>query len=159
MIIYRIIGFFINLIGLLIAVSLLVIVPMFIVVPILWLPMFLIIAVVLYTWFSSRFRKKVLVKEEMVPRSLRDWIKVNGYVAIVFTFINIPPVITLIRNPATYLEATKEFTKQLGQNMQQGFKQETLHTISYVMLVYLIALLVHVLWTFALVRKHEEHFE
>ncbi|MEJ7677802.1 MAG: hypothetical protein WKG06_08030 [Segetibacter sp.] len=47
--------------------------------------------------------------------SLRDWIRVNGFVAIVFSLLNIPAIINLIRNPAAYFEATKEFAKQFGQ--------------------------------------------
>lgn len=159
LIIYTILSFFINLIGFFIAVALVIIVPVFITVPVLWLPMFLIIAVVLYTWFSNRFRQKVLMRKEMVNHGLRDWIRVNGFVAIIFTMLNIPAIINLIRNPANYMEATKELTKQLGQGSGQNLKTENVYILTSVMLVYFIALFVHVFWTFTLMKKNEEYFQ
>ncbi len=158
-IIYRILSFFINLIAFFIAVSLVVIIPIFITTPVLWLPMFLIIAVVLYTWFSHRFSQRVLMRKEVVNHSLRDWIRVNGYVAIVFSLLNIPAIINLIRNPAGYFESTKEFAKQFGQGVQQNLKIENIQVLTSVTLLYMIALFVHVFWTFTLLKKHEEYFQ
>ena len=159
MLVYKILSIFINIIGVFIAVSLVVIIPLFITVPILWLPVFLLIAVVLYTWFSNKFRQKVLIRKENVNHSLRDWIKVNGYVAIVFSLLNIPSIINLIRNPASYAEATKEFAKQFGQAGKQNFNVQNIQVLTYVMLIYFIALFVHVSWTFALLRKNKEYFQ
>ena len=158
-IIYRILSFFINLIGFFIAVALIVIIPIFITIPVLWLPMFLIIAVVLYTWFSNRFRQKVLMRKEVVNHGLHDWIRVNGFVAIIFSLLNIPSIINLIRNPASYFEATKEFAKQLGQGAGQNLKIENVQVLTSVMLLYFIALFVHVFWTFTLIKKNKEYFQ
>jgi len=159
LIIYRILGFFINLIGFFIAISLVVIVPIFIATPLLWLPMFLIIAVVLYTWFSHKFRQKVLIRHEVVPHSLRDWVRVNGFVSIVFVMLNIPSLINLIYNPASYSEATEEFAKQFGQAAGQGFTIEKISILITVMLLYFVALFVHILWTFALIKKNKDFFQ
>jgi hypothetical protein len=156
---YTILSFFINLIGFFIAIALLVIVPIFITVPVLWLPLFLIIAVVLYTWFSNRFRQKVLIRKEVVNHGLRDWIRVNGFVAIVFSLLNIPSIISLIHNPGGYVEATKEFSKQLGPAAGQNLKIENVQVLTSVMLVYFITLFVHVFWTFALLKKTKEYFQ
>ena len=159
MLIYKILSIFINIIGCLIAVSLVVIIPLFITVPVLWLPVFLIIAVVLYTWFSNKFRQKVLIRKENVNHSLRDWIRVNGYVAIVFSLLNIPSIINLIHNPASYTEATKEFARQFGQGGKQNFNVQNIQILTSIMLIYFIALSVHVSWTFALLRKNKEYFQ
>lgn len=159
MTIYKILSFFINIIGFLIAVSLVIIIPLFITVPVLWLPMFLIIAVVLYTWFSNKFRQKVLTRKETVKNNLRDWIRVNGFVAIVFSLLNIPSIINLIHNPASYAEATKEFAKQFGQGTKQNFNIANIQVLTSIMLVYFIALFIHVSWTFALLRKNKEYFQ
>lgn len=145
--------------GFFIAISLIVIIPILIIVPVLWLPLFLIIAVVLYTWFSNKFRQKVLIRKEVANHSLRDWIRVNGYVAIVFGILNIPALITLISNPAGYMETTKEFTKQFGQDFEQNFRTENINILTSVMLLYLVVLLVHVFWTFALIKKNKEYFQ
>ena len=159
LIIYKILSFFINLIVVIIAVSLVIIIPMFIAVPVLWLPLFLLIAVVLYTWFSNRFSYRVLTKKEVVNHSLRDWIRVNGFVTIIFSMLNIPAIINLIRNPASYFETTKEFAKQFGQGTEQTFSPANLHILTSVMLTYLVALFIHVFWTFALLKKNQDYFQ
>lgn len=159
LIIYRILSFFINFIGFFIAVSLVVIIPIFITVPVFWLPMFLIIAVVLYTWFSNKFRIKVLIRREAVNHNLRDWIRVNGLVAIIFTMLNIPSIINIIRNPAAYFKATEDFAKQFGQGTNQTLTPGSIHLITSVMLLYLIALFVHVFWTLTLVKRNQDLFQ
>lgn len=158
-IIYRILSFFINIIGLFMAVALVIIVPVFITAPVLWLPLFLIIAVVLYTFFSHRFSRKVLIRKEMVNHSLRDWIRVNGFVALFFSFLNIPAIINLIRNPQSYFEATKEFSREFGQETQQTLSSGNLTVLMSVMLLYLMALFIHVFWTFALLRKFKDFLQ
>lgn len=94
----------------------------------------------------------------MVNHSLRDWIRVNGFVAIVFSLLNIPAIINLIRNPTSYIEATKDFTKQIGQGAEQSLKIENIQVLTTVMLIYFIALFAHVFWTFTLM-KNEEYFQ
>lgn len=158
-IIYRVLSFFINIIGFFIAIALVIIIPIFITAPALWLPLFLIIAVVLYTFFSHRFSRKVLIRKEVVNHSLRDWIRVNGFVTLFFSFLNIPAIINLIRNPQSYIEATKEFSKQFGQESQQTLSTGSLNVLMSVMLLYLIALFIHVFWTFALLRKCKDFLQ
>jgi len=159
LIIYGVLSFFINIIAFFIAISLVVIIPVFVGTPVLWLPMFLIIAVVLYTWFSNKFRKKVLMRKEAVNHSLHDLIRVNGFIAVLFSFLNISSIINIIRNPSTYFAATKEFAKQFGQGGQQNFTIQNIQVLTSVMLLYLIALFVHVFWTFALLKRNKEFFQ
>ncbi len=157
--VYRILGFFINLIAFFFALSLLVIIPVAIGSPALWLPTFLIIAIVLYSWFSNQFHQRVLQRQQIVRRRLKDLIRVNGIVAVIFGFLNIPPIIVLLRNPSAYIAATKEMMKQFGPEYQQSFKAENVHIIGIVMLVYLVVLLIHVFWTFALMKKYKDFFQ
>lgn len=159
MFIYKILSFLINFIAFFIAISLVIIIPIFITVPLLWLPMFLIIAVVLYSWFSNKFRQKVLIRNENVNHNLRDWIRVNGFAAIVFIMLDAPSIISLILHPASYYEATKEFSKQFSHDTQQNFKVENIQMLTSVMLVYFIALFVHIFWTFTLIKKYKENFQ
>ncbi|HLL43480.1 MAG TPA: hypothetical protein VK369_10095, partial [Segetibacter sp.] len=62
-------------------------------------------------------------------------------------------------NPASYFEATKEFAKQLGQGAGQNLKVENVQVLTSVMLLYFIALFVHVFWTFTLIKKNKEYFQ
>lgn len=158
-IIYRILSLFISIIALLLAVSLLFILPLSISVPAMWLPLFILIAIVLYTFFSSRFRVLVLQRQEQVKDSLRDWIRVNGFVTIAFAILNIPTTISILVRPATFEQSMKEMMKQFGEKFEQGFRPEQLGPIAMLMLIYFVSLLVHVLWTFALMKKYHTFFK
>ena len=158
-IIYRILSFLINLVALLFAVSLIIIIPVSLTFPALWFPAFLIIAIVLYTWFSNKFQQKVLLQRQVVKLSLRDWIRVNGFVAIGFSFLNITPVISLLKDPSAYIKSSKEMMKNIKPGYEDNFKDENVNILGIVMLIYIIALLVHVLWTFALLKKNKDFFQ
>lgn len=158
-ILYRVLGFIINVFALFIAMALVFIIPASLTVPPLWLPVFMFVAIVLYTWFSQKFQRLVLIQQKPVRASLRDWIRVNGFVTIVSCILNISPIIALLRNPAAYIAAMKAALTQLGPQYEQSFKPESLTSVAIVMVVYLLILLVHVLWTFALIKKNREFFQ
>ena len=158
-ILYRIFSFIISFFAFFIALALLILVPISLAVPPLWFPVFLFAAIVLYTWFSIKVQRLVFIRHVVVRASLKDWVKVNGYVAIVFSILNIQPMLALLKNPDTYIASMKEAMKQLGPQYQQNFNTHTAVIMSVVMIVYLIVLFAHVLWTFALIKKHEEHFQ
>jgi membrane protease YdiL (CAAX protease family) len=156
---YRILSAIINIGALLFACSLLVLLPLSLAAPPLWLPVFILLAILLYTWNSRKFRYKVLLKNEPVKHSLRDWIRVNGFVAIIFSVFNIPSTISIIISPYKFTESMQEMVKQFGNKFEQNLQPETLRTVSIIMLVYFVALLIHVVWTFSLLKKYKEHFQ
>lgn len=158
-ILYKVLSIVISLFAAIFALALLFIIPVSLAVPPLWLPTFLIAAIILYTWFSNKFQKQVLVRHETVKASLRDWIRVNGFVAIGFSILNITSMLALLRNPGQYIAQMKEAFEQLGPEYEQKFKPENLSILAVIMTIYMIALLIHVLWTFSLLKKHQEHFQ
>lgn len=158
--IYRLLSFIINLFSLFIAIMLLGLLPLSLSLPALWFPLFVLIAIVLYSWFSTRFRHQVLRRQQQVKRSLRDWIRVNGFVAMGFSILSIPSVINMLKNPAPVLTAYKEMMKQLGNKLPtQEITVASISSTGYMILGYFTALLIHVLWTFALLKKNEAFFE
>jgi hypothetical protein len=158
-ILYRILSFFINLFAFFIAFALFIIIPVSLAVPAMWLPVFLLVAIVLYAWFSTRFRVLVLMRRQTVKHSLRDWIRVNGFVAIAFSFLNILSTISLLRNPALFINAMQEMMNQFDNKLNNGITAENVNTLAVIMLIYFTGLFIHVLWTFALMKKHQEYFQ
>jgi hypothetical protein len=158
-ILYKIFSFIISLFAFFIAMALLILIPVSLAMPPLWFPVFLFVAIVLYTWFSIKMQRLVFIRGEVVKASLKDWVKVNGYVAIVFSILNITPMLALLKNPDAYLASMRETMKQLGPQYQQNFTTQTATTLAIVMIIYLTVLFAHVLWTFTLIKKHEEHFQ
>jgi hypothetical protein len=150
-IIYRILSLIINAVALMLTISLLGSIPMLISSAQTMLSGFMMIAVILYSWFSFRFRREVLQKQKIVSHSLRDWVRVNGIVTLVFSIISVIGITPLLANPQPFADAVKNF----GITMPL----KTIITFCYVMLVYAVVLLVHILWTFALIKKHKEFFQ
>jgi hypothetical protein len=138
-------------VALLLTLSLVFSIPMLVSSPITLLSAFLMVAVVLYSWFSSRFYRQVLLQQKTVSHKLRDWVRVNGFVCIVFSVIMFLNVLLLIKSPDLFTQAIHNYGVEVPVNMANSFL--------YVMLVYAIILFIHVLWTFALMKKNKEYFQ
>jgi len=150
-IIYRLLGVFVNVVAVMLASSLLFSIPMLISSPLTMLSGFMMISIVLYSWYSFQFNRKVVQQQLIVKRSLKDWVKVNGIVALIFSIIIIVDVVYLMQSPGTYQDAIKGFGIEVPL--------KTIYAFFYIMLVYGIILLSHVIWTFKLLKKHALHFE
>jgi uncharacterized membrane protein len=150
-ILYRILSLIINIVALLLTVSLVGSVMMLISSPQTMLSAFMMVAVILYTWFSFRFRREVMQQQKIVKHSLRDWVRVNGIVTLIFCIISIIGITPMLANPQPFLDAIT--------NMGVIMPVKTVLTFCYGMLIYAVILLIHILWTFALLRKHKEFFQ
>ena len=150
-ILYRILSLIINIVALLLSVSLVGSVMMLLSSPQTMLSAFMMVAVILYTWFSFRFRREVLQQQKTVKHSLRDWVRVNGIVTLIFCIISIITITPLLAHPQPFVDAIK--------NMGVTMPTETVKNFCYSMLVYAVILLIHILWTFALLKKHKEFFQ
>jgi hypothetical protein len=112
---------------------------------------FMMVSIILYAWFSSQFAKKVLQRQEVVKKSLKDWVKVNGIVAIVFSVIVVVDVIILIAAPQVFVDSIKNYGVDLPV--------QTLVNFLYIMLAYGIILLAHVVWTLVLLKRYSSFFQ
>ncbi len=112
--------------------------------------LFLMLACILYAFFSFRFQRQVLQKQQTVSHRLRDWLRVNGIVSMVFSILISVSIIFLLINPEPFVEALKNYGIELPLKTAVNF--------FIGMLVYSLILLIHVLWTFALMRKYKEFF-
>ena len=150
-ILYKILGIIINTVAMLLSISLIASIPMLISSPLTMLSAFMMVSIVLYAWFSHQFNKKVLQQQQVVKKSLKDWVKVNGIVALIFSVVVVIDVIMLIGNPQAYIDAIKSY----GVDMPL----QTISVFLYIMLAYGIILLAHVIWTFFLLKKNSSFFQ
>jgi len=158
-ILYRIFSLIISIFAFFISLSLLLLIPASLVMPPVWLPIFLLVAVVLYTWFSNKFQRLVLRHNEVVRTSLRDWVKVNGYVTIVFSLLSLPGAFALLKNPDVYMANMTEMMGKMANHSSQVFTERSAIILASIMIIYFLILLVHVFWTFALIKKNEQYFQ
>ena len=151
-ILYRIISIFINFIALMFAISLVMSLPVLLSSPLNLLSSFIIVSIVLYSWFSYKFSRSVLQLKQPVKPNLRDWIRVNGIVAIIYCIMVIIAVSFLLIMPQIFTELIKSMPGDLP------IAEADLKKVFIVMLVYAIMLLTHVILTFILMKKHHAVF-
>jgi len=150
-IIYRVFSIIINTVALMLAVSLVFSIPMFVSSPVALLSAFLMVGVILYSWFSYKFHREVLMHHKTVSHRLKDFVRVNGFVAIVLSVIMLLNVLLLLKNPSLFTEAMRNYGVELPLNK--------LNVFLYFMLGYATVLFIHVIWTFALLKKNRDYFE
>jgi hypothetical protein len=135
----------------LLAISVLISIPAVLSSPLTMLSGFMMVSIILYSWYSNQFSKKVLQQQQVVKKSLKDWVKVNGIVALIFSLIVIVDVIVIVGKPEAYVDALKGY----GVDMSL----QTISNFLYIMLAYGIILLAHIIWTFILLKKHSSFFQ
>ncbi len=131
--------------------------------PAMFLGVFMLAAVTIYVFCCLRFMRQGIGLQHPLTTKLRDWIKVNAYVASPFAIMNLLQSVTIIGKPSLLQDIVKQMTE-----MQQkaGFPTQPAGTydamlmgLLYVMLLFSIALFVHIILTFTLLRKYNDLFE
>lgn len=151
LLLYRIISVIINAVALFLTISLVFSIPLLISSPLTLLSAFLIVSVILYAWFSFKFYREIMQQNKTVKHRLRDWVRVNGIVAIIFCVMTFMNVLMLLKQPGLFTDAAKNLGVEMPVRIINNF--------FYGMLVYAVLLFIHVLWTFALLRKYKESFQ
>lgn len=152
LIFYRILGVLLNFIAFLLAISLLFSLPAIFSSPLNMLSTFMSICIVLYAWFTSRFSRDVLLQKKPVKAKLRDWIRVNGIVALIYGILGSIASIALLAVPSLNAELLKNLPS--GMPVEEG----DLANLFIVMLVFSLILVVHVIFSFWFMRINRAYF-
>ena len=128
--------------------------------PAVLLSVFLAGGVVLYSFASFQFLTKGITKGQTMKPGRKDFIKVNAYVTLFFGVMNLIQAITLIIYPFGLKEVADQFTKM--PTVGSGFSVEQFYTmmkaVLWFLMIYALALIVHVQLTFRLLRIHASVF-
>jgi len=153
MIIYRILSVFVNFFCSFLAVITVFGLIMVLANPAALLQVFLFGSVVLYGWFANRFYANVILRNQKMTKKQKDWLQVNAIVAFIFSVLGISNGIYIIYNPKMFDEILKQMPEQISN------PQSLLTSVAVVLLVCCSILLVHIIWTYLLVKKYKENFE
>lgn len=160
-ILYRILGFFVNLVSFIIAINLIVSLPLVFSQPLFLLFYFVLACVVLYTWFAHSFLKKVIIQKTTVKKTLKDWLLVNAIVSFIFCLLIIIPGITLLSDPEPFYKSLETFLKDAGSNMG-GLNATSIRKVVYAelwaLVIFCTLLVVHIIWTRILVKNNPGAF-
>jgi hypothetical protein len=163
--IYRILTYILFPFALLLVFNIIQTLPISFGVPLLLLSNFILACLPIYIFASSYFLLFGVFKAKSCKHSLKDWIKVNAYVAIVFSvfmIIGCLAILMALNNPVLLAELTSKLntqgmpgvTKQNNTQLLQLFKMSV-----YIMLPFSIALLAHIVFTFKAIKLYAHVFD
>ncbi|QEC69668.1 hypothetical protein FRZ67_21055 [Panacibacter ginsenosidivorans] len=153
MIIYRILSFIVTVFCSLLAMITLFGIMMAFSNPAVLFQCFLMAGVVLYGWFANRFFAYVVIGKRQMSKKQKDWLQVNAIVAFIFSLMGVVSCIAIITNP----DQLNELIKQIPSETEITIK--TFLNISYGLLVICSLLLVHIVWTYLLLRNNKAGIE
>lgn len=112
------------------------------------LPLFISISILLYTNFAAVFARHVMVKGNFLRYKIKDWIKVNAYVTIIYAiFILFAISWSLVEGKAL---------KMISENMQ--VPEAIIHQLLFVIMFCMVLLAIHVIMTFRYIKQFNDHF-
>lgn len=125
--------------------------------------LFIVGSVVVYSFCVNIFNHKVLVQGKPVKAKLKDWIKVNAFVAGVFAVYSFSGLVTFLIYPIKTNQELDEITKQqmviaakeVNPTLLLQVMKGTLIGIG----IYGMLLLMHITYTVFLLRKFKEKFK
>jgi hypothetical protein len=130
--------------------------------PALFLGVFMLVAFSIYSFCSFRFLHQGILTGRPLKTKLRDWIKVNAYVALPFAVLNFMQSFAVINNPELLSEGVKEMLEmqqRMGVPAQAAAPYNQILMASlYIMLVVAVVLLLHILLSFSLLKKYQHLF-
>ncbi len=130
--------------------------------PAILLPVFIMACFVIYTVSSMIFLQKGITKMQPCKASLKDWIKVNGYVCIFLGSMMFINSISLLASKKADIKliadqmVASEMMQQ--QHITTGMVLNMIETLSYVLMVFAAVLMLHVYMSFRYLKKYEHVF-
>lgn len=124
------------------------------------LPVFTMAATVIYVFTSFSFLQKAIVQQQAVKARLRDWIRVNAFVAMFVAISSLMQGVTLLANPAIMKEALEQangMMKQMNQPVTYDL-MAMMRGILYFIIAFAAVLLTHIMISFQLIKKYREYF-
>lgn len=158
---YRITGFIINFVSIIIAINLLLSIPLLLSQPFFLLFFFILLCVVLYAWFANSFLKKIIILKQPVKKKMKEWLLVNALVSFIFSLIILIPGIALLFNPDPFFKNLEIFIKNSGAG-SIGISNEEIKKVAlaelWFLVIFCLILSLHIIWTYRLVKKNAANF-
>lgn len=146
---YRILGFIDNLIAFFFLFATLINFAAMGINPTLLLPLFIAISLLIYTNLSGIFARQVLVQGKPMKASLKDWIKVNGIVTLIYSIVLFIAMSTVLTNQSLIGELSKTI----------GYPVNMIRGVAIFMGVCALLLLLHVVQTLKYLKRFGASFQ
>ncbi len=160
MLLYRIFSYFLLVIALILGIAALFALLIALSNPALLLSVFVIVAVVIYSVASFLFLLNGIDGKRQQQTRLRDWIKVNAYVAIVFVVMNIFQSVAVLNNPSVFQDAISQVSamQQSKSPLSAALMLKVIKAVVWFMLFYSLILGAHIGITFRYLKEYAHLF-
>lgn len=128
--------------------------------PPLLLAVFLFASVVIYIITSFIFLQKGIEQKRLCNHSLKEWIKVNAIVSVVFCMLFLMQSVALLSDASLLAEALKQAMAQQKDLMvlPSATYMKIMKGILYFFLIFSGLLLVHIIFTFKVLKAYGSMF-
>ena len=159
--IYRIFSFLLLPMAILFSISFLLFLRAAFSNPALFITLFLIGCISIYSFASLNFLIRGLDGKKMLGRSAKDWLIANAIVSLVYSLLAIAQRIMLALNPETVQEIASQAKANAGDALKASDAQvmQSINAASYFLLVYGIVLFIHILLSFQYIKKYGYLFQ
>jgi hypothetical protein len=130
--------------------------------PALFLPVFTTAATVIYIVASLIFLQTAILGNKACKKSLRDWIRVNAFVAIIVAAGSLMQGISLLRDPAVVKAMEEQYSAmaaQSGNDAPLPFDMAVLmRAVAWFVIGFAVALITHISLGFRLLKQYAGYF-
>ncbi len=156
---YRILSYILLLIAFFLGLAVLLTFFVALVNPALLLNVFIAAAVVMYSFSSFLFVVQGIDSQRQLKPGMKDFIRVNAFVAIVFGIWTLFQSIAFISNQAIMNEALQQFPQMnAGKEVSKELIAKVMKATMWFLLIYSILLLTHIQITFRLLKQYASLF-
>ncbi len=160
LVLYRIFSYFLIAIGALLGVASLFALLVALSNPVLLISVFVIVAVVIYSFSSFFFLLNGIDGKQQLKPKTKDLINVNAYVALVFVMMNILQFVSVISNPGILNDAMKQVAEfqNAKSPLPSGLILKVMKGFIWFFLIYSLILGAHISMTFRLMKQYAHLF-
>ena len=160
LVVYRIFSYFLIAIAALLGIASLFALLIALSNPALLISVFVIIAVVLYSFSSFFFLLNGIDGKQQLKPKTKDLINVNAYVALVFVMMNIFQSVSVISNPGILNDAMKQVAEfqNAKSPLPAGLILKIMKGVIWFLLFYAVILGAHISMTFRLLKQYAHLF-
>ncbi len=131
--------------------------------PALWISVFIVACMVIYIYTSYRFFTTGIQQAKPCKHSLKDLIKVNAFVSIVFVAMSYIQLFIVLTQPDIIKTMMGPLLAQQQANMPPGATTDTFVSmvkgILYFLAIFSTILLLHIVITFRFLKKYKQVFD
>jgi membrane protease YdiL (CAAX protease family) len=157
--IYRIISYILLIIACILGIGVLATFFVALANPALLLNVFVAAAVVMYSISSFLFLVQGIDGNKQLRQGMKDFIRVNAFVATFFSIMSIFQSVTVIMNPSVLTEAINQFPQVgTGKELPKEMMLKVLKATMWFLLFYSLLLMVHIQISFRLLKQYAHLF-